>query len=167
VWNNPLNDPKVGLAERKKKGLDWVDFLCVRPLKQRDAWLSLTSQQYPKWSYGLYSLYTKPADLDKSIGSVYFQALPFLGFNRNITTDFRTPPAEYQGINLRQWSIEKLAKDLALLLQHWQSSSTLGQAFQLVYEPFQMELGLDGNIFSRSFNKYQRLATHLWFRVLW
>ena len=57
VWNNPLNDPKVGLQELKKKGLGWVDCLRVRPLKQRDTWLSLTSQQYPKWSYGLSSLY--------------------------------------------------------------------------------------------------------------
>jgi hypothetical protein len=30
-----------------------------------------------------------------------------------------------------------------------------------------MELGLDGNIFSRPFTKYQRLATHWWFHVLW
>lgn len=167
VWNNPLNDPKVGLQELKKKGLDWVDCLRVRPLERRDTWLSITSQQYPKWSYGLSSLYAKPEALDKCIGSVYFHALPFLGFNRNIPTDLRTLPSEYQGINLRQWSIEKLAKDLSLLLRHWQSSSTLGQAFQLVYESFQMELGLDGNIFSRPFTKYQRLATHSWFRVLW
>jgi hypothetical protein len=67
VWNNPLNDPKVGLAELKKKGLDWVDKLRVRPLNRRNIWLSLESQQYPKLSYGL-----------SVMGSIYYQALPFL-----------------------------------------------------------------------------------------
>lgn len=37
----------------------------------------------------------------------------------------------------------------------------------MVYESFQMELGLDGNIFACPFSKYHRITTHSWFRVLW
>jgi hypothetical protein len=101
------------------------------------------------------------------MGSIYFKSLPFLGFNRYITKEFRTLPTDYQGVGLRQWSIEKLSRDLSFLLRHWNSTSTLGQAFQLLYEAFQMEVGLDGNILTRSFKKFGHIATHSWFKILW
>jgi hypothetical protein len=101
------------------------------------------------------------------MGSVYFRALPYLGFNRCITTEFRTLPVKYQGIGMKKWSIEKLAKDITTLVRHWQTDSTLGQVLQLVYESFQMEVGLDGNILTRSYNRFSYLASHSWFKVLW
>jgi hypothetical protein len=167
VWNNPLNDPKVGLEKIKDTGLTWVDSIKSRPLERRDVWLSLTCQQYPKWGYGLSSLYASPDQLDKTTNSIYYQALPLLGFNRNIATPLRTLPSQFQGMNLRQWSIEKLASDISILLRHWNSDSTLGKLFLQVYESFQMELGLNGNIFSRPYSKLKDLATHSWFKVLW
>jgi hypothetical protein len=105
VWSNPLNAPTVPLSKLHDKGTTWVDKLCRRPLERRDAWLSLTTQEYPKWSYGLSSLYATPEELDSVMGSIYFKALPFLGFNRNITTEFRTLPSQYQGIGLRHWPL--------------------------------------------------------------
>jgi hypothetical protein len=101
------------------------------------------------------------------MGAIYFRALPHLGFNRYITTEFRTLPSEFQGIGLRHWSIEKLSRDISVLLRHWQSSSALGNAFQLLYEAFQMEVGLNGNILTHSYDTFCHTATHSWFKVLW
>jgi hypothetical protein len=53
VWSNPLNAPTVPLTKLKDKGFAWVDKVRLRPLERRDVWLSLTTQEYPKWSYGL------------------------------------------------------------------------------------------------------------------
>jgi hypothetical protein len=106
----------VQLSKLKNKGMDWVDRLGRRPLECQDAWLSLTTQECPKWSYGLSSLYATPVELDKIMGSIYFKSLPFLGFNRHITKEFRTLPMDYQGVGLRQWPIEKLSWDLSFLL---------------------------------------------------
>eukprot|EP00956_Cyclotella_meneghiniana_P008710 scaffold11897_cov38-Cyclotella_meneghiniana.AAC.2 len=97
--------------------------------------------EYPKWSYGISSLYASPSQLDDLMGSIYFQALPQLGFNQHITKEFCTLPSEYQGIGLRQWSIEKLGRNLAMLLRHWGSDSTLARSFQALYEAFQKEVG--------------------------
>jgi hypothetical protein len=36
-----------------------------------------------------------------------------------------------------------------------------------VYEAFQMEIGLNGNILTRSFPDLEHLATHSWFKILW
>lgn len=167
VWNNPLNDPTVPLEKLRTKGLDWVDKLRIRPLERKHTWLSLTSQQYPALFYGLSSLYASPDELETVMGSVYFNALPFLGFNRNINKAYRTLPSDYQGIGLKNWSIEKISKDTAVLLRHWQSDSTLGLALEFVYEAFLMEVGLDGNVLTRSYDKLQHLATHSWFKILW
>jgi hypothetical protein len=80
-------------------------------------------------------------------------------------------PAVYQVVI---WPVLPVRQTTGSRQVHWLRilsgspfSSTLGQAFHLVYESFQMKLGLDGNIFSRPFTKYQRLATHWWFHVLW
>lgn len=162
-----MNNCTDALAELKTTGLEWVDSLRARPLDKRDTWLSLTSQQYPKWGYGISSLYATPSQLEDTVNSIYFQALPSLGFNRYINSEYRTLPTQYQGANLRQWSIEKLHRDLSLLLRHWNSDSTLSQALQSAYEAFQMELGLDGNIFSRPYSKYKNLLSHSWFAILW
>ena len=167
VHTNCLNDPTDGLNHIKSTGLDWVDCLRARPLERRDTLLSLQCQQYSKWSYGLSSLYATPEQLDATAGSIYFQALPFLGFNRNITKEYRTIPRDFQGIGLRHWSIEKLSKDLSVLIRHWQSSTTLGKALQFLFEAFLMEVGLDGNVFSRPFSQFQHLASHSWFKILW
>lgn len=167
VWNNPLNHPKVPLEQLKETGLEWTDALQKRPLERQDVRLSLVTQQYPKWGYGLSSLYASPDDLDDTVGSIYFRALPSLGYNRNINSTYRTLPNDFQGANLRQWSIEKLGKDISLLHRHWDSNSTVGQALHLVFESFQMETGLSGNIFDYSFAKYGFLATHSWFKILW
>ena len=87
MWNNPLNDPKVPLKKLKEKGMEWVDSLQVRPLERRDVRLSLTTQQYPKWSYSLCSLYATPSKLDSTMGKVYYRALPHLGYTADVSIE--------------------------------------------------------------------------------
>jgi hypothetical protein len=167
VWNNPNNDGVAPLESMLDKGLEWVDSLQAKPLERGLTWLSLKCQKHPQWSYGLSSNYSSPQQLDNTMGRVYYRALPHLGFNRNITKAFRTLPTKFQGIGLRKWSIEKLAMDITTLVRHWRTDSTLGQALEQVYESFQMEVGLDGNILTRSYKQLQELASHSWFKVLW
>eukprot|EP00956_Cyclotella_meneghiniana_P033144 scaffold93778_cov40-Cyclotella_meneghiniana.AAC.2 len=78
------------------------------------------------------AIYASTDELEKVMGKVYDNALPFLAFNRNITKAYRTLPSDYQGIGLKHWCIEKLGKDTAALLRHWQSDSSLGMALAFV-----------------------------------
>lgn len=54
-----------------------------------------------------------------------------------------------------------------MLLRHWESDSTLARSFQALYEAFQMEVGVSGNILTHSYSDLSHLATHSWFKVLW
>eukprot|EP00956_Cyclotella_meneghiniana_P021220 scaffold38273_cov70-Cyclotella_meneghiniana.AAC.8 len=122
VYSNPLNCPKEPLEKLKEKGLDWVDALRVRPLERRDVKLSLTTQQYPKWGYGLSSLYASPKQLDTTTGKIYYQALPFLGFDRCINKIYRTLPTAYQGVNQEtRQRYRHAAPSLGIQLYTWPS----------------------------------------------
>ena len=56
---------------------------------------------------------------------------------------------------------------LLFLRQHWKSDSAVGRLLQQAFECFQMDVGLDGNIFNRSFSTLGHLASHSWFKSLW
>ena len=86
VWSNPLNNTTVPLEKLESKGLDWVDTL--------NTWLSLTTTQYPALFYGPSFLYASTDELETVMGKDYYNALPFLGFNRNITKAYRTLPSD-------------------------------------------------------------------------
>jgi hypothetical protein len=66
----------------------------------------------------------------------------------------------------RKMVYRELGKDIAMLLQHWDSDSTFGCVYSLVFESSQMEVGLDGNIFDRNYNRLGYLASQRsWFKI--
>ncbi len=79
----------------KKKGLQWVDQLKTHPLPSRDVWLGFHHQLYPSMAYGLASVVLSPSKLEKLVRGVYFHALPLLGVNRCITTEWTMLPPRY------------------------------------------------------------------------
>ena len=74
---------------------------------------------------------------------------------------------KYQGISLPNWTAEKLAKDVNVLFRHWGLDNAIGRLLRHSYELLQMETGLQGNIFSRSFASFGCLAMHSWMKILW
>ena len=76
-------------------------------------------------------------------------------------------PLRYQGLALPNPNIDGLSKKIHLLQVHWDTGSTSGRMLHQAYQLFQVEVGLGGNIFARSFEVFGRLATHGFFRNLW
>ena len=92
----PVGNGFHHMEAMKKKGLQWIDCLTTRPLPARDVWVGFHHQLYPAMSYGLASVVLAPAKLEKLVRGVYFHALPLLGDNRCITTEWTMLPARYQ-----------------------------------------------------------------------
>ena len=106
-------------------------------------------------------------DLDCHFQAWYYQCLPSLGINRNISKFWRTLPVEFQGLGLPNMSLEKLAVSLTFLRQHWANNTAVGKALRGTYELCQLEIGLKGNFLKKNYNWYGILASHIWFKVLW
>jgi hypothetical protein len=73
----------------------------------------------------------------------------------------------FQGLALPNPNIESLSRKIHLLQTHWDTGSTIGKMLHQAYQVFQVEVGLGGNIFSKSYVSFQGLATHGFFRNLW
>ncbi len=79
---------------------------------------------------------------------------PSLHINRNITKEYRMLPLQYQGLALPNPNIYGLSKKIHLLQVHWDTGSTSGRMLHQAYQVFQVEVGLGGNIFARSFEVF-------------
>ncbi len=106
-------------------------------------------------------------DIDDHFHTWYYQCLPSLGINRNISKVWRTLPTEFQGLGLPNMSLEKLASSLTFLRHHWNNNTAVGKALRGTYELCQLEIGLGGNFLEKDYNRYNVLASHTWFKVLW
>ena len=167
VHQCPAGLPDAHLAKMKKNGLDWVDRSATNPLPRRLSRMSHDLQLVPRMKYGIECLLATPSELSEEMRKVMYRVLPHLGVNRNFKTEFCTLPRMFQGLGLVDWPVEKLAADVFIMLQHWNSSGVLGCCLRDAYELLQMETGLEGNIFRLSFRDFGILATHSWMKILW
>ena len=97
----------------------------------------------------------------------YYSFLPALGINRNIAQEWRTLPSSFQGLGLPNITLEKLAALLQYLQRHWNCPSQYGTALCSVFKLVQIEPVLEGNFLLQDFHRYERLASHTWFKVPW
>ena len=82
--------------------------------------------------------------------------------NRHITRGFRTLPHRYQGLGLREPNLVILCEKLRLLHRHFGQRSNIGRMSQVMFETFQLDCGLSGNVFALDFDRYGFLAAHGW-----
>jgi hypothetical protein len=124
-------------------------------------------QLFPKLIYGVAAVTHSLQKLEEVFQSIWYKLLPSLPVNRNITKEYRMLPLRFQGLALPNHNIDALSKKIHLLQSHWDTGSTPGRMLHQAYQVFQVEVGLGGNIFSRSFISFGRLATHGFFQNLW
>ena len=145
---------RIGFAERLNSQI----------LPDRDAWMGTQYQLFPKLIYGASAVTHSPHKLEKAYQSIWYKLLPSLRVNRNITKEYPMLPLRYQGLALPNPNIDGLIKKIHLLQVHWDTGSTTGRMLHQAYQVFQVEVGLGGNIFARSFEVFGQLATHGFFR---
>ena len=109
VLQCPAGLPDAHLAKMKKDGLDWADRASTKPIPKRLAPMSNDLQLVPRMRYGIECLLATPSELSDAMQKVMFKCLPHLGVNRNFKTEFCTLPRLYQGLELVDWPVEKLA----------------------------------------------------------
>lgn len=98
---------------------------------------------------------------------MYFQLPPHIGFNRHITTQWRTLPFSFYGIGLPDLGCEQTTEQLNFFLKHYGTSTHLGALMSSSFEQLILEIGLGKNFLCHSFRLFGCLATPCWFTRLW
>lgn len=162
VWTCPDSTPKPKSSKDRatkqlqsmvEKGTLWRKRVDGSRLSTRDRWFSFTRQIKPSMSYGLVPLMDPPDVVTNAFQAFYFMALPALGVNRYITLGWRMLPVEFQGLGQPNMALEKLAESLAWLQRFWGVKEGAGHVVREAYERLQIETGLAGNVFLRSYER--------------
>jgi hypothetical protein len=176
VFTAPLSAPKPKshpdrrseqLAYMVGKGEKWHVKVSSSKLTTRDIWFSFFQSTKPSMSYGIVPVMDPPEVVEEAFQDLYFKCLPTFGVNRNITKGWRMLPCRFQGLGLPNMALEKLSESLMWLQRHWDVQEGMGLIVREAYERLQVETGLSGNVFLRSFATYGCLATHTWYKVFW
>jgi hypothetical protein len=150
-----------------EKGITWQKRIAGSRLSTRDRWFSFFRQTKPSMQYGIEAVMDPPDVVTNAFQAFYFMTLPHLGVNRYITQEWRMLPHQYQGLGLPNMALEKLGKSISWLHRHWGVKEGVGLILKAAFERLQVETGLSGNVLVKDYTKYECLATHSWFKVLW
>jgi hypothetical protein len=167
IYTCPTGDFSYHVSQLVETGSEYAARLSARHLPARDAWMGTHYQLFPKLIYGAAAVTHAPQALEDAYQSIWYKLLPSLRVNRNITKEYRMLPLRFQGLALPNPNIESLSRKIHLLQTNWDTGSTIGKMLHQAYQVFQVEVGLGGNIFSKSYVSFQGLATHGFFRNLW
>ena len=73
----------------------------------------------------------------------------------------------FQGLALPNPNKDMLSQKLHLVQSEWGTDGVMGKLLNQAYQVFQVEVGLNGNLFDYSFEVYGNFATHGFFQNLW
>ena len=167
VFTSPAGTDTDQLDKILLKAVEWCESIKSSSLSHGDVWHSLRTQLIPSISYSLVPMLSPPEALEEEFMDIWYDLLPHLNVNRNITTDWRWIPVEYQGLGLPNVALEKAAAMLQYLVRHWDMGSGTSVQLRRAFEIAQIECGLEGNFLRRDYEKYKSLMTHGWMKVLW
>jgi hypothetical protein len=135
VYTVPLSIPKPKSAPDSRseqlkymvgKGEKWNIKVRSSKLTTRDIWFPFFQSTKPSMSFGIVPVMDPPEILEEAFQSLYFQCLPALGVNQNITKGWRMLPCTFQGLGLPNMALEKLSELLMWLQRHWDVGEGMG-----------------------------------------
>ena len=137
-------------------------------LPRLDVWISFSDYLLTGINWGLMAVLLTPKALQKCYQDLYYNILPLLGVNRNIVKEWKTLPERYHGLGLLDFKVYALSKKVHILQQKWDGNNSTSKITGATYETSMIEVGIYGNIFSRSWGEFKILATkHTWCYNLW
>ena len=168
VLTNLAGKSKAQLEYTRDLGLEWATKLNTNKyISPSDGWKSLVTQLKPKVTWGIVCLTAKPEKVARVQAAIYHRSLSRLRVHKSIRRELRTMPEMFQGLGMFDLNVERLGQKVFFLRRHWNTPTAMGKMLKVAFETFQIDVGLDGNIFTRAFDHFSPLATHGWFFDLW
>lgn len=145
---------------------NWLDRLKNGHLPAKFAWVLYRLQLWSSLKYGLGTLLAPIAQMGEVIKNFAFKALPFLGVNRNIRSEYcYTCTLPSAGLSCfcyprnRLWQVARAN----LFLQHWGMPTPIDQSMELL----QLEIECVGCPLNKPYEPMGPLSTHCWLKSFW
>ena len=91
-----------------------------------------------------------PKALQKYYQDLNYKILTLIGVNRSIGNKWRTLSGRYHGLDLPNFEVCALSKTIHFLQRKWDVNNSTKGMTETTHEAFMVEVGIYGNIFSRS-----------------
>ena len=151
----------------QEKAQNWINAVRSGHLHCRNIWFSLKMQFWPRIGYGLCSTTATYRELEQALHRQYYQILPHGGVVRHTTVGSRTINSGFYGVGLPHIGIEATIATTNKLLMRFGCSTATGRFMQISYSLILVELGLSFQSLQMEYDRYNRLVTHSWMKMLW
>ena len=121
----------------------------------------------PCIEWGLVGLSAKLDVIDKAIHTVYHASLVRLWVNPKMKKEFCMLLEMYQGLGMFNLNIDGLGTRIFFLRQRWNMNTPISKMLRQAFKAFQMNVGLEGNIFVGDFTRLCNLSEDCWFKETW
>ena len=167
VYHSPTGDHSYHLLQLGNRASEWLNKIRNGHLPSSYALMSYYQQLWPGLRYGLGTLSNRLSAAEECLGKFDYQLLPYIGVNRNIKREWRTLHHAFGGLGLLSLPIEQFICRTTLLLQHYNTSSIIGNKLTCSMHLLQLQLGTNVNPLLLSFKKFGHLAPTCWLHSYW
>ena len=105
--------------------------------------------------------------VDVMQGGIAFRRLSKLWVNQHIVVSLRTMSNKFGGLGMIHLNSMSLGDRLHHIRRFWGTQTEDSNWIKHVYETFIMDLGLEGNVFTRNDGALECLAEHSWWKNTW
>jgi hypothetical protein len=122
--------------------------LSVWKLPPGDVWMGKRYQLHPQLIHGAVATTHSPKKLEETFKSIRYTLLSSLKGNRHIMKEFQMLPTMFQGLALPNPKIDGLSRKIRIIQNKWGMDTVMGKRLNHIYQVFQMDVELSGNIFT-------------------
>ncbi len=142
AMTSPDGNSATSIKMIQEKAQQWINAVWNGHLQQRNIWILLKVQFWPRIGYNLCSSTVTFQELENALHRQYFQILPLGGVVQTTPVDSRSMDARFFGVGLSHLGIEVLIAMANKLLMHYGCHTAIGRFIQTSYSLFYLELGL-------------------------
>lgn len=166
-WTSPSGNADTSIQTMQEGAQTWHDKAKTGGLHRRYIWKMMDIQLWARIGFGICNNLASLATLNTCLLKEYYNILPLGGVVRSAPKGLRQLAPGFYGVGCPHPAVECTIAQLNKLLMHYGCRSGLAVQLQTSVEYMMIELGMSGQPFHVSYEKYGELVTHCWMKTVW
>ena len=167
VWLAPDGNNEKQIEVMRDKAVKWAEKVRTGHTTKSDAWQALTMSIMKKLDYSLIALTLTEQECKTIMAPVLEIGLGRAGICQKISRKVLYGSRELQGMGLHNLFTTLGISHVQAFLEHTWKKSLTGKLMLSSLESLQLEIGVEGGIFTRDYKLYGHLGTDCWLKHLW